>query len=312
MFLTAPPIPADGPMAVPLASFRSLAEVADAFGLSHSLMPQGDHLLSIPLPHHSTVPAALPCLMRSLEAHIANFDSRSETVYRTIVQLLLNECLIILKDGPLSCTAHTAHAGASTPQPPGHPSPLAQSIKVSGDVALRWKNGATGTEYFGRISYSVGLMATAAHLARHKMLPGTGRSGPVFPYTSFMLIAQAKHIKDAEIELCASMAVVRANRIAAQAANQNIIVGIHGLATDGLRYTFMAIDAVGNVKLARQLQLANEQDAWKIISIMLAIVEGEISNLDNAMLRSRLTNGVTSPGGRVTCGGSEVVQESNM
>ncbi|KAI5780752.1 hypothetical protein DFH27DRAFT_335359 [Peziza echinospora] len=285
---------------VAVSSFTSVKSVASAFGLAYApLDPR--HLMRLAQPAHP-VPARLPCLMRAITTHALNFDRRSEAICRTTVDMVLNECLVILKDQDAACGLHSPHAPAAEAAP--RPSPFAQEVLVNGEVAISYYDSATATGYVGRVDYSVGLFAKAPQhkvVRTHGAPPAT--TAVTYPYSSCILLAEAKKSQDvdsAETQLCAYLAILRANRIAMQAqANPHITASVYGLATDGLKYTFMSIDAAGTVRVAKTLHLVEESDAREIVSALIAVLEGELVRREQSLLRSR-------PSSRVTSGESDV------
>ncbi|KAI5781041.1 hypothetical protein DFH27DRAFT_640965 [Peziza echinospora] len=95
----------------------------------------------------------------------------SAAICRTTVEMVLNECLIIL---------------------------------------LEYLDPSTLTNYVGRVDYSAGLAVRVNHLAKLKAVKDTPQATFTYPYTSCLLLAQAKHSGDVDGamgQLCAHLAI---------------------------------------------------------------------------------------------------------
>ncbi|KAI5784113.1 hypothetical protein DFH27DRAFT_577287 [Peziza echinospora] len=289
--------------AIALGSFKLVSDVAQAFGLSYSDIGT-KHLLELgelqPVAH--AVPAQLPCLMRAVTGHCTYFHRGSEAICRTLVDLVLMESLFILNGGPHSHTHGSTHTQTSPPLSPAPPPPadactLARALVVNGGVAIRWTDPVTGTAYAGLADYSVGIAAPApANPATHR-------------YSALLLLAEAKHANNvdaAEAQLAAYLAVLHKHRAAERRRTQAhsplataTVTAVHGFATDGLRYTFMTVDAAGTVRCSNRMQLRVEADARAIVGAVVGVLERELRLREDVLRRSR-------PSSRASSGGRSV------
>ena len=98
-----------------------------------------------------------------------------------------------------------------------------------------------------------------------------------YPYIPCLLLAETKHNADVECamcQLCAYLAIVPVNRLQLQKTrNPHITATVYGLATDGLKYNFMAIVAAGNVRVSHPLGFVEENNAREIVSAAIALLE---------------------------------------
>lgn len=81
-----------------ISTFTNTMEVAAAFRLDHALFGP-EYTFELGKPKNLSqleLPQTYRCLMRMITSHTANFDRSSEAICRTPVDLMLNECLIIL------------------------------------------------------------------------------------------------------------------------------------------------------------------------------------------------------------------------
>lgn len=79
-----------------ITSFTSTAQVAAAFGLDYAPLGSAYRFRLGRPKSRLSLPRTYHCLMRIITSHTKNFDRSSEAICRTAVDLLLNECLIIL------------------------------------------------------------------------------------------------------------------------------------------------------------------------------------------------------------------------
>ena len=106
-------------------------------------------------------------------------------------------------------------------------------------------------------------------------------------------------MKGALGQLMAYLAIVRANRLDMQKSNPYITADVYGLATDGLRYIFLAIDATGTVLVAQPVWLRTEENAREIVGAIISMLEGELTRREQTLLRTRSipTTQATGTGG---------------
>lgn len=79
-----------------VTSFTSTAQVAAAFGLDYAPLGSAYRFRLGRPKSQLSLTRTYHCLMRIITSHTKNFDRSSEAICRTAVDLLLNECLIIL------------------------------------------------------------------------------------------------------------------------------------------------------------------------------------------------------------------------
>ncbi|KAI5804104.1 hypothetical protein DFH27DRAFT_610137 [Peziza echinospora] len=157
-----------------------------------------------------------------------------------------------------------------------HTCPFAKEVIVNGEVGVKYHDPISSTNH---------------------PVKGTPQEIFSYPYTScLLLLVEAKHHENVEGalgQLMAYLAIVRANRLHMQKTNPHITVDVYGLATDGLRYIFLAIDATGTVLVAQPVWLTTEENVREIVGTITSMLEGELARRQQTLFRSTSTTHAT-------------------
>ncbi|KAF8421854.1 hypothetical protein EV426DRAFT_608194 [Tirmania nivea] len=281
-----------------IGSFRLPADVARAFCLQYS--PYGGKYRFTPPTPSVLIPTILPHLTQFIEAYIWNFDRGSESTCRAPIDVLLNQCLVLLKgqmfDSHTGQLIQQGDTDDESPAPTTGPNPFAHSVVVHGEVLLDWTNPDTTESYAGRIDYALGVTHPSATFPPKAISPVTvSNKSPRIPYQSYLLIVEAKRTQDVESavgQLFGYLAILFKQRKAYLSRD------IYGIATDGLLYDFLMISSKGVMKRADRIDLGAGPEAMrKMVTAVVAILQQEACVLEGIVQRK-----VSPPASRVVSG----------
>ena len=121
-----------------------------------------------------------------------NFNRGSEAICRSPIDVLLNQCLNLLKGLYFDQVTGCLDSSAAIQK-----NPFANSVVVHGEVVLDWSNPDMGESWAGRTDYAIGIEHPSAR-AEHCPITsdGTLRKKTRHPYRAYLLVIEAKRRND--------------------------------------------------------------------------------------------------------------------
>ncbi|RPB27682.1 hypothetical protein L211DRAFT_865803 [Terfezia boudieri ATCC MYA-4762] len=277
------------------SSCKLVAQVARDFSLDFK--PFGPKYEFKPPRPSITIPEHLPHLTQFIQSYVENFDRGSEAACRAPIDVLLNQCLILLKGLRFhSVTGYldTKEGAVASVQS----NPFASSVIVHGGVSLDWTHPDTWESWTGLIDYAIGIEHPVAWAEHLPTTSGASRAKkPRLPYQAYLLVVEAKRSHDVDsavAQLYGYLAVLHKLR---KPREKHIGHSgeIYGIATDGLIYTFLRITSEGTMQEGPRIELNGGSDETrKVVSAVVGILQQEAEVLSDIIRVVKGTSGVVS------------------
>ncbi|KIL58939.1 hypothetical protein M378DRAFT_111586 [Amanita muscaria Koide BX008] len=232
-------------------------EIVRSFGLDYNIYPfnTGKHVWTI---EDSELDFTMTPHFKSLMSNYGrNFDRSSEAACRTGLDLMLNECLTVMK-GNYDPTVASARDRQRTPTP-------FDDLRIYSEVAFNHKIlplSTSPTRVSGRLDYGIGRILNPA---------GGAETQRRRRFQCFLAVVEAKpdHAVGLGVpQLLTYLACLRQSRLERKRTDASV----YGVSSDGYQYLFVTITHAGIVKMSDIFNIVHGKEL-KVLGWLKYILE---------------------------------------